>query len=174
MRVLKFILFLIFILALIVAFLPKKNLYYLLEEELQKEKIAFSGEKIEDKLLYFEIRDAKIFYEDIEAGTLKRARVYPLFFWNMVEIEGISIDSDVARFVPKSTDFLRASHSIINPLKIQIEGVGDFGSLDGGVDILDRRVLLELNASSMMGTQYRNITSKMKQIDGKLVYEQSF
>lgn len=174
MRVLKIIIYPLIFLALVVALAPKNSLYYLLEKELLKHKIVISNEEISDKFFYFEIKNGDIFYEDIYAGEIELVRIYPLVFWNKISLEGISIVDSVARFVPAYTKELSFSYSIVpNPLFATLRGEGDFGTLGGGVDMVERRAFVEVNATNIF-LNYKNITQKMKNQDGKWVYEYSF
>lgn len=173
MKILKIAVYTLTALFLFVAIAPKKNLYFLAEEELLKHKIVLSGETIHNGMLYFEVRDANIYYEDIYAGRLERLKIYPLIFWNRISLENLKIDKALSRFVPPNTELLLARYSLLNPIGIELQGEGSFGSFFGEVNLIDRNISIELNASKEMQS-YRDITKKMKKIDGKLRYEQSF
>jgi len=173
LKVVKVLAYIVIALFLVVAMAPKKNLYFLAEEELLKYKIVLSGESIHDGLLSLEVRDADIFYEDIYAGKLESLQIYPLIFWNQISLENLTIDNALSRFVPQKSEHLLARYSFLNPVAIKLQGDGSFGSFSGEVNIIDRNISIDLNASKEM-QKYTDITKKMKKIDGKLRYEQNF
>jgi len=173
-NVAKLLLYCMLFLSIVIALTPKTNLYYLLETYLQKQKVVLSNEQVKDMLLFLNITEGELYYEDIAAGKVENIDFIPLVFFNRISIKNVTVENDLSKFLPKHIDELKITYSILNPTAIQIEGHGEFGVVSGDVKLLEKKLSLELNATDSMRGGYGGITSKMKFKDGVYTYEYIF
>jgi len=170
----KGFLFFIALLMLIIIFLPKKNLYYLLETELLKHKVIISDETTEDMYAYLDIKSGTIYYDGIEAGLVGEIKVFPFLFANLVNINNASFSNELSNIIPQKIENLKIYYTLIDPLNINIDGNGDFGSIFGFINISSRELFLELTPSEVMHTKYRGILQKFKKVEERYVFSTKF
>jgi len=121
--------FLIFLLF----FAPKEEIYYKIEQELQKNGIVISGEKFNDTLWGLSITDADIYFKGIKVAKVKSLDLNIFFLYNRLLIEEINTDRAIREIVPRKIDNITAIFSILKPYKIAIDANGSFGEISGGV-----------------------------------------
>lgn len=163
-------LFLVF-LYLIIVFAPKQQLYYLLEEWMSTQNIILSNETTQDEWLIFRVSDAELYFENISGGIIEEIRWLPLLFYNEISLKNGRFSQEIRRFLPQKIDQLSAVYSVIQPTKIVIDGHGDFGKLSGGVDLLEQRLRLVLEASETMKKNHRELLGRFKKEGDVYVYE---
>lgn len=75
MQVLKSsLLFIVFFFALLV-FVPKQNVYYLVEKELKRYNVVISNEEFSSQLLGFTLKDASLYVNDVNIAKLNNVRL---------------------------------------------------------------------------------------------------
>lgn len=75
MKILRWIILVIFTCFSLVAFLPKQNLYYLVEQELKKYDIILSNEKFTSQLFGFRLKDATLHIKGVYISSLENVDV---------------------------------------------------------------------------------------------------
>ena len=166
LNLLVFLIFLIY-------FFPKENLYYLLEQNLQKAGIVLSDEKTKDKGLQFETRDTRLFYNGVEAAGIKKMRFDIFLFYNAIAIKEIRLQSIAQSFVPLSIERADIKYTIVDPLHIKARIKGEFGEATLFLHLLDKKVSVILSPSEIMLQKYKNSLKKFKKSEnGEYVYEQ--
>lgn len=163
----------IFILSLII-FLPKESIYNFVEKQLEKEHLVISNEKRNETLLGLTLNDANIYYQDIEIANIEKNSISSFLFYTNINIENIRLLDSLKTMIPSPISNISISHSIFDYDKLSIKGNGSFGSLNGFIDIVNRIVFLELDASNQMKSSYSKILSNMKLKDGRYIYEYKF
>jgi hypothetical protein len=128
------------LLLFLVLFSPKQEIYYLLEERLEKDDIVISNEKFSDTLFGLTISDADIFVKGINMAKVKSLNLNIFFLYNRLSIESIETDRGIHDFAPKSIDKLTATVSILKPYKVAVDAVGSFGSAKGGYYIMKNKI----------------------------------
>jgi len=171
----KLLFYTITLLLMIIFFLPKENIYYFGEKELKKYNIIISDEKVEDKGLEFNIKDSKLYFEQIKSVDIESLSILTTIGYNQLVIKNIIVDESLQNLVPSRLDSANIIYSILDPLVITIDGVGSFGKLKGVVYLIDRKIVLELLPSKLMKSKYKQHLSMMKkQSSGVYRYENSF
>jgi len=176
-RIGKFFLFLGWIVVfiyLLVGFLPKAGLYYLGEQKLAEKKIFISGEKVSDRFFGFGLSGGQIYYEGIHVAPMPEIDLTTLLFYNTLTVEGFRFSEDVADFVPPEFGGLAVTHSILAPHKVFLSGDGDFGSIAGETDLLERKLHLVFSPSAAVSKQYPALKRYFKKTKEGLVYEIRF
>lgn len=161
-QILKYILLLGVFLIAFIAFAPKENLYFLLLDSLQKEKIIINSKKIEDRYLEFNIQNSDISYQGIDAVNIEELKIKTCLASSKVIIFNISIDDSMKQFLPSKIKTIKASHSILNPLFIDIKINLVQAKAYGVVDILEQKVILNLIPSQQFLKSYKKLLKQMK------------
>lgn len=168
-----FIYFIVFILSVMI-FLPKESIYNFVEKELVKKNIIISNEKRSEKYFSFKITDAKVYYEGIEVANIDRSTFSSYLFYTSIKAKNIRLLDSFESMFPTPITNIEIKHSILNYDKLDIKANGIFGELVGNIDIINRLVILELNASNKMKSSYSKILRNMKLKDGRYIYEYRF
>lgn len=121
---------------------PKEELYYLLEKELKKSDIIISNEIVKDRWFGVEILNADIYVKGAKMAKLAELKLNILFLYNSLSIKGIDTNSAFHKDVPKNIEEIKSTYSILDPLKIKLDGLGSFGVLDGEVNLIDRDIII--------------------------------
>lgn len=174
MKFFKKIFIFIFILYIIIAFFPKKNLYFLLENEISKYNIILFDEKIQDFGISLQISQANVSYQDINIGKIESLNALLGIFYNEIKGENIIFKDSIKRFIPQKVDSIKLIYTPFYPTKAWIFSNGDFGEIKGDINFIDKKMKIILKPSKEMGQKYPMILSNFKLIEGEHIYEQSF
>ncbi|MDQ1244303.1 MAG: hypothetical protein QG565_643 [Campylobacterota bacterium] len=175
MKKIAFILLNIFVFTAITLYLlPKENLYYLLEQNLEKEGVVFNNEKFKDKGLRFEVRDSVLFYKGIESANIGKTRFDFFLLYNTVVFKGVIVSNIAQNFMPLYVNRVDFSYTIFDPLSIRGRARGEFGEADIFLHLTQKKIKVILSPSEMMLQKYKNSLKKFKKSeDGEYVYEQN-
>lgn len=127
-------------LVLLWLFAPKIELYYLLEKSLEKNQIIISNETITDTWYGVKITDAEVYVAGAKVSDASELTFNFFLVYNSLNLNEVKMDKSLSTIAPKELHNFTAVHSIINPLNITLSGSGSFGTLDGSVNLLDRKV----------------------------------
>lgn len=170
----KFFIYLIVFLTALFLFLPKEPLYNLLENQLQKNKIIISDEQREEKLFGIDIKKGDIYYEGINIANVNKLSFTSYLFYTNIHVVDIRLLDSLKNIVPTPINELTIQHSVLEFDKILINANGTFGEAIGFVDLLNRKVEIELEASSKMKSSYSKFLQNMILREGKYIYEYKF
>lgn len=157
-----------------VALLPKEALFYQAEKMLAPMKIFINETDLSDHLLTFNLEAATFIYQDIEAATIDEISLTALLFYNSLSVSPFQIKEELAGFIPPGIETLRMTHTILMPHRISIEAAGDFGSAQGYVDLLAKKVRVNITFSSLVNRNYRALLKMVKKDSEGYYYEQAF
>lgn len=168
-----FIYFLFFILFLLI-FLPKESIYNFIEQELSKQNIIISNETRDEKLLSLDIKNAKVFYEGIEGVNIKDINFLSLLVYSKISVKNLEISKSLSSFFPGRIKNIELKHSVLDYKNIIVSSLGDFGVLNGTINLINRTITLKLKSSSKMKREYSKVLRSMKLKDGEYIYEYRF
>ena len=168
-----FIYFLIFVLFTLIL-LPKVSMYNLLEQELSKQNIIISDEKRDEKLLSLIVNDAKVYYQGIEGANINSIAFFSSLLYSKVEVRDVKLLQSLSSFFPPYIENVVLKHSILDYKNINISSFGEFGVLNGNIDLINRTLVFKLKASSKMKKQYLRVLKQMKLEEGEYIYEYRF
>ena len=151
-------------------FMPKKALYYKLEEILAQKEVKINEESIDEGLFSLTIQKPKVFVKGIQLATLEKIDVFTLLFFTKLKLDDLKIDESLKAMTPTNIDNIAASHSVVSPKNILLEAVGEFGDVEGKVDIQNRTLRMDFNTTTELGS----LKSKLKQDEKGWYYETSF
>ena len=173
-KIFKLLIYFLFFILFLLIFLPKESIYNLLEQELSTQNIIISDEKRNEKLLSLDVKNANIFYNGIEGGNISNMNFFSLFVYSKVEINDVKLLQSLSSFFPPYIKNIDLEHSVLDYQNVNISSLGDFGSLTGNIDLLNRIIILKLEPSLEMKRNYMKVLRNMKLKEGKYNYEYRF
>lgn len=175
MRRLGWVVFwLLAVIYLAVIFLPKKELYFQAERELQTQKIFVSGERVQDLGLGLRLEGGQLRFNDMEIANLSQTTLWVTLFVNRLEVGPFELGRDLGALLPSRVDRIVATHAIWAPHLILLEASGAFGEARGRVNLLDRNLSITLDAPGEIQNQYRPLFQQMRSSEEGFVYELAF
>ncbi|MBU0631598.1 hypothetical protein KKA17_03045 [bacterium] len=168
-----FIYFLFFLLA-VVYFAPKEGLYYLLEQKLKPYGVVVSDEKIRENGFTLRLEDADIYVQSIESAKISSIDTSLFLLFNRMKIKDVRLNDISAAFMPTKIEEISVNHSIVNPLVLHVKAYGDFGEIDGKINLLGKQVRAVLKPSGIMLQKYQNtLRLFVKDQKGEYIYEKN-
>lgn len=164
---------LVFLLSFLI-FLPKVELFNLLEKELEKKSIIVSEEIKDDRYISLKLTNPIIYFEKIKGASIDSVDIMSLLFYSKIEVDDVLVSKDFQNFLPQKISKTTITHSILDFKNIFLKSKGDFGVFDATVDIFNGKIKGILEPSAQMKTKYRNLLREFKFKDGKYYYERSF
>ncbi len=156
-------------------FLPKVQLYYKAETLLNPYKITLSKEHLKDAGFSLHVKDALLYYDDLEVGTISNISITPLLIYNSINVSSFTLHSDMEQFVPTQIDGISVTYSIFNPLHVTLYGEGQFGMIEGEAALLDHNISIRLQPSKLLEKQNPFWLRRMKKdSEGGYVYESAY
>jgi len=164
--------FIVFILAVLL-FLPKIELFNLVEKELEKNSLIISNEKKVSQLNGLTLENADIYYQEVLSANIEKIDITTYLVYSKFEINNLIVSKSLQNFLPRNIEKVEVDYSILDFKKLNIKAKGKFGELFGYVDIFERKLKVELNPTQFMKLEYRNILREFRLKDGKYYYEQN-
>ena len=161
------ILIVLLLLALVV-FMPKKELYYQLEKQLEAQNIVISGETLNEGLVSLTVEHPVFYLGGAQIATAKQITLWSLLLYTKAEIE----EMQIAEGLPTALSLQQAiaTHSVIAPLQVKIEAESSLGGIAGEVLLQERSLHLEL--ADMQ--ENRAFTKYLKKGEKGWYYESQF
>jgi len=173
-RFIKFLAYTLFFIMSVLIFLPKENLYFLLEKELAKQDIFISNETISTGLFSIELEDAVVTYEGIEVAKIIRSDFELFLLYDKVELKEIELSSLISNYWPSKIENVVVTYSVIDPVNIHAVAEGTFGQIVAEYSLEDSRVSVVLKPSKLIFKKYRSTLRYFKKSkDGEYTYEKS-
>lgn len=171
----NFLFYFIVVIALVIFFSPKRQLYYLGEKEAAAQNVVLSGESIHDWGWVFALKDGLLYYDDLFIARLSEVSLMPLGVFNSLTISSFVLSDEMQQFVPGTIHEIRIQHSVIRPLSVFLDGSGEFGEVHGQFHLQDRNLSLSLDPSALL-LEKRPIwfNQLKKQPSGEYLYESTF
>jgi len=132
---------------LLLALMPKQELYYKLEKVLEKNDIVINEKRIESGIFSLTIYDADIYVKGINLANIKEIDFFTLLFYTTIDIDKIILDDSLKTMAPTEINTTTIQHTILSPMYVDIEAEGVFGRLDGKVNLNESTVRLDFNES---------------------------
>jgi len=143
MQVVKQMLLILILLPLaIVLFMPKKELYYLLEQRLAQKHIMITDESLREGPFSLTILHPVVRFNGAPVAHAERITLWSLLLYSKADIKAVAVAEGLPTEVNASR--MTAIHSILSPLRMRIEGQSSLGSVEGALDLQGRRLHLEL------------------------------
>lgn len=161
-KLLKFFGYTLFFLFALVAFMPKENLYYLAEKELQKFEVVISEERPQERLFSLDIENLSLSAKEVEVAKVASAEVMILGLYNSVALKSIELSTLIESYLPAHIESVTLRYSIINPLNITAFVQGEFGEAELAFDIINRELFARVKPSDVMQKNYKKTMRMLK------------
>jgi len=143
----KFLIILTVFYLAFIALMPKENLYYTLLNILKKERVVITQESLSDNLISLKGENISIFYDGIESVAADSFSVLPLLIYNKFEAAGVRASKELKKMFRFSADTVNITYAVWDYKNAHIYAEGDFGTVEGTLDILEQKIKLLLDPS---------------------------
>lgn len=169
MQMVRNIVILLIVLPLfVVFFMPKKELYFLLEKRLSAQNITISGEVLQENLLGLTVEHPTFYLGGASIATAKEISLWSILFYT----EANFYDLQIARGLPTElkVNVLHATHSVLSPLEVYLASKSSLGAVEGEIRLKKRMIHLNIAKDGTIGT-FAKFLKKSKK---GWVYESGF
>ncbi|MBU0720377.1 hypothetical protein KJ877_03475 [bacterium] len=174
-RIFVFFAYLFFFLLALMYFTPKLSVYYFLEEQIKPFGVVISRESLTDKGLTLKIEHASISAKSIESANIAEIDIGIFGLYNSAEFQDIKLSSAAGAFVPLKIQNAKIVHSVLDPLHVNAQALGEFGEAAVSFDIMQKAVRLVLKPSALMLRNYQSTLRNLKKSEnGEYVYDKNF
>lgn len=154
MKLRSIIIYTVLTLVTVLYFVPKTNLYYKLEHQLQSYGIVIHNEHIDDKWFWLDITQVQIYIQKLKSLHIQKTQIMLLGGYNRVDFEGITLASTLGHFVPKDIQTAKLRYVLYDPFHVNATAVGDFGRADITLDLYERMATVNITASKLMKSKF--------------------
>lgn len=154
----------------LLALMPKTELYYKLEEELERKGIKIAEGELEEGIFSLQIKDARVYVKGVKIADIRQMHFFTLFFYSSLQGRGVSLDASLKSMAPQHTEHLAVTHSLFLPATLSVRAKGDFGQLEGEAGLKERKVHLRF----IEAEEINRFRSKLKKDEKGWYYETSF
>lgn len=169
----KKLLYALYILVALIVLIPKKELYFYVEEQLSKEGIYLSGESLSGGLFTLDAENVSILSGASKLAQIGSIRMVPWIVVNEIELDTLRAAEGFDLVLPGQIDKASCRYALWNPFDVTIEIDGDFGHAQGTYDLGKQKLILYFDVVQQM-RKYPLLISKLRPEGGKLVYERTF
>jgi hypothetical protein len=164
--------FLFFLYLSTILTLPKEGVWYKFEEFAQKESLVISGDEVRDNFINLNISNGEILFRNLSIANFGKITIYPFVFLNRIEIRNLRTGKDISQFGDYIFTEVTFNHDISAPEKIFFKGEGNFGKLNGRINVKKREidVLLFPNKKTEKNKQLMKNFKKDDSLGGYLYY----
>lgn len=163
------------VLALLLFFAPKRQLWYMAEDALKPYGVVLSGEYVTDNGFSLSLESGLLYYDDLKIATLGEVDIAPLLVYNAVTVAPFTFADEMQAFLPGQVDEIILYHSLIDPVRVHLKAQGEFGTLSGSVNLLHRDVNLSLSPSAeLLAKKPLWLKELTKQASGAYTYEVAY
>ncbi len=156
-------------------FTPKENLYYFAEEQIKPLGVVIGYEEAIDHGFTLELLHAKLYVQKIKSANIGSVTVGLFGLYNSATLNNIVLDKTFEQFFPPLISHVDISQSILSPLHLKAEAIGDFGEAEATVDLLERNASVILKPSKLMLSRYKSTLRQLKRSkEGDYRYEYRF
>ncbi len=173
MKILKKLGWVFLFLYLLIAFLPKENLFFLGEKKLQNYNVILNDEKLKDRLILFQIQDSSVYYDGLHVGNIDSIDLFLGIFYNQISMKNAIFSDKLRQFIPKEISNLKIQSTIFFPIRLWINGDGNFGDISGFIDLYKKKIRLVLKPKKEFVSKYSTIMREFKKINNEYIYEKT-
>ena len=129
------------------AFMPKTELYYLLEKELLKNDIKLNEQSIDEGIFSLKLHGVKLFAKGVHIADIKKVELVTFLGYTTFKIEEIVVDTLLSAQAPKEIKSIDIVHSILDATHISIDANGSLGEVIGQVNLAQRKIRVDFQKS---------------------------
>ncbi len=144
MQVVKKLFLVLFVLWFaVLLFMPKQELFYMLEKNLAEQGIVINEKKIDEGLFSLNLIDASIFYKGVKVATVEKINIFTLLFTTNIHISTLELDDALKTFAPQKIDSADITQQPFSPYTVKISALGSFGEMEGVADLKTGKLRLD-------------------------------
>ncbi|MCD6653301.1 MAG: hypothetical protein LT067_00825 [Sulfurovum sp.] len=151
-------------------FMPKKELYYKLEEILAKKDIRINGETIKEGWFSLDVYHPTVSIKGIDIATIEKMKLFTLLFSSEIKIQNVLLDKSLKETAPEHIKVLTFRHTLLSLFKVSLDANCDFGAVEGDVNLKERKLHLDL----IEAKNIQAIQTRLRQNEKGWYYETSF
>lgn len=174
MRLVKLLSYVLVMLALIIIFLPKTNLFYAAEVMMKENKLFISDEEVLDKGYSLELKNAKFSYESLSLAEVDSISFSPWIFYNVLSLNNIHVNAGFSDFLPQEIEKIRIQQLIYDPTNIMLRGDSEDSYIYGNIDLVERVLVVHFRLGAKSEQKYKSMLGKLSKEEGGYVYEYKF
>ena len=152
------------------AFMPKTELYYLLEKELVKNDIKLNETTIDEGIFSLKLKGVKLFVKGIHIATIEKIEIMTLLGYSTFKIENMVFDELLSAQAPKEISNMDIVHSLLDVTHININANGSLGEVNGMVALIKRNIRVDFQKSK----EIHKIKNYLKKDTKGWYYEKTF
>lgn len=169
----KRFLYVFYVVALLIIFIPKERIYFSIEAFLSDYHVFINNENFTNHLIYLDVENAALALDNQSLASIQKIQIAPFLFFNRLSISNLSFSPYYHSFFPGSVDAIVLTYSILAPFEISIQGKGDFGQFRGEYDIINHKIRIVFEPTYQL-RQYGFLVSKLHQEKEGLIYENTY
>ncbi len=154
----------------VIVFMPKQELYYQFEQQLEQEDVKIASEKIEEGWFTLTLKDPVIYVRGIKVATVESISIFTVLGYSSVQVEGVILDASLQSFAPGSIDEAHLTHLIVFPQRLSLSANGLFGEAEGEILLDARRLKIHFSDNSKLGM----LRAQLKKDEEGWQYETAF
>ena len=154
----------------LLVFMPKQELYYKLEQILEKNDIKINEGRLESGLFSLTLYDSDVYVKGIKLATVEKVNVFTLLFYTDAKMENLTLDESLKAMLPTHVKEAKLTHALWSPVVVEVTALGDFGGLDGIANIAQSTLRVDFNDS----TAITSLKPKLQEDEKGWYYETSF
>ncbi len=123
-------------------FMPKSELYHSVEKKLAEQDIKLNEKSIEEGLFSLSVKDVTVYVKGIALINIEELNFFTLLFYSSLNVENLIVDEALQVKVPGATKQAHITHQLFSPLSLTVDANGSFGQIEGNIDLLNYKILL--------------------------------
>ena len=156
-------------------FLPKVELYYLVEHTLKKHELVFYDEIAKDEGFSLKLEGMHVAAKGVKTLSIEKTEVALYGLYNTINAQNVQLSSALQSFVPLAIADAKITYTPLNPLSMSLYAQGDFGELRGELHLLESELRIHLVASEEMKKGYAHALREFKRDEnGEYDYAKKF
>ncbi len=133
-----------------ILFLPKEALWYQAERFMKKAEIVMDQEELHDRYIDLALRDGTLYIQGFEVARIGQITISPWLIANRVKMERLFIGNDLKMLKGMSVTSVSLSHSLLTATHVTIAAQGNFGTLEGDLDLFEGQIELLIKPSPLL------------------------
>jgi len=129
----------------ITIFIPKENLFYLLQKELSPN--IYINTDLSSNPIKLSLTRGQLYFNNMNMVNFEEIDIFIYLFYNKILLKNVKFE--IGNYRVESGKII---YSILSPLKIFIKGKGNFGLIDGFIDLKEKFIkiyILDLKNSTI-------------------------
>jgi len=122
--------------------MPKTELYYTLKSFLAPQHIVLTQKAVTDRWFDMKIEDLKLYYDGIESAEAQEVEVLPWLLFNRLRAQNVRAGKDLRKMFDFNAEEVLLTHSVIAPLEAKISAHGNFGKIEGSLNLKEGKLKL--------------------------------